>query len=613
MTCARNKLREWLAGTTSFSSETGEGITTPYAIHNDRIWVDGASRNDIESYALGDGSYTGSIDVLTAVGNNYGLSDKAVDGNGYIWVKGSDTFTSGEPHYILLDPVTNLVHTSFGDAGDGNSSYGDVTIKYDSLNRLVWVAKNSTTLEGINIDTKVDDVTISADATDGGYVVDPVKDEIWVYDTTANTFKVYVASTGVFARTLVVDGTATNTNPRAIYIAETEQMLFVFDLNIIEIWSTDTYILDTTYTDTDDTRAYHYTPITDEIYGLTVNTSSGEDKLKFFDRATLTQVRYDLIPSDVLPSTIGNTNQTGPDGEIYGNYLSPNNLYRMDLIADPIQGCQGIVGAAAAAASETSELNFPNAYNRELILDLTSQAFYVYDMGHSETPTAPLVHAYIPLPKNVLSKVNARVFDENGVIVTDAGGDDVHVLTNTSGNRARDLRFENFKFLSSSTDGILFSEYISYTFLDWTNALGAGIDFSSYLITAPSVIEDLMKRKQVIYAMTFCNRTETVYTQTSNGVELARQSSCKVQSRWDWSNLDTQGKWGTEFEAYRFLLPQPPNPVSGDPFIYGDTVITTKNKLRGRGRAISLKFTASTGKDLQLQGWGILKYGTDSP
>jgi len=38
---------------------------------------------------------------------------------------------------------------------------------------------------------------------------------------------------------------------------------------------------------------------------------------------------------------------------------------------------------------------------------------------------------------------------------------------------------------------------------------------------------------------------------------------------------------------------------------YSYSVITTRNKLRGKGRALSLKFRTEPYRDLQLLGWSI--------
>jgi hypothetical protein len=42
---------------------------------------------------------------------------------------------------------------------------------------------------------------------------------------------------------------------------------------------------------------------------------------------------------------------------------------------------------------------------------------------------------------------------------------------------------------------------------------------------------------------------------------------------------------------------------AGDLHDTGDSVIVTKNKMRGSGKTISLKISSSAGKDLRLIGW----------
>jgi len=50
-------------------------------------------------------------------------------------------------------------------------------------------------------------------------------------------------------------------------------------------------------------------------------------------------------------------------------------------------------------------------------------------------------------------------------------------------------------------------------------------------------------------------------------------------------------KFSREFEAYRFRN--------------GYLVSISKNKVRGKGRTLQIRFSSSPGKDFQLLGWGI--------
>ena len=63
------------------------------------------------------------------------------------------------------------------------------------------------------------------------------------------------------------------------------------------------------------------------------------------------------------------------------------------------------------------------------------------------------------------------------------------------------------------------------------------------------------------------------------------------------------------FQAYRFNRNYIPDNVV-DPFDYGYEVIVSKNKLRGRGRALSLYIYSEEGKDMHLLGWATTLTGS---
>jgi hypothetical protein len=75
-------------------------------------------------------------------------------------------------------------------------------------------------------------------------------------------------------------------------------------------------------------------------------------------------------------------------------------------------------------------------------------------------------------------------------------------------------------------------------------------------------------------------------------------SSLKMQAKWDWANTSASNKYSTEVQVYRNTRPNPAT-ASGFP------IIVTKNKVRGKGRALQLRFTSEAGKDAELVGWGI--------
>ncbi len=251
-----------------------------------------------------------------------------------------------------------------------------------------------------------------------------------------------------------------------------------------------------------------------------------------------------------------------------------------------------------------------DSYNRELIFDLSLGAFSLYDMGHENYP---VLNDYVPITDFYVSDATYDVVLDNGNLVVEDDGDQVTVEMSGALNRNLDPRKERIKYLTTHNTGWTLSEYKDYGFRDWYSTDFLGIDFFSYLITGYDLGGDFMRNKQAPYLLVYCRRTETQYILTEAGIVPNLPSSCIVQVQWDWNDSPVQGQWGTKFQAYRLLKKLPVNPQEGTPFDYGDKVIVTKNKIRGKGRAMSLFIQSDAGKDLRLLGWGILQTKAGEP
>ena len=129
------------------------------------------------------------------------------------------------------------------------------------------------------------------------------------------------------------------------------------------------------------------------------------------------------------------------------------------------------------------------------------------------------------------------------------------------------------------------------TFQDWGNA-----EMPSFVLTGHDVVQDVSRRKTAKYVHVFMNRTETTI---DNGGRIYGAGSLLMQARWDWSDSSTSGKWGTAQQVYRHPREYTP---SGTAYDDGNPLVITRNKVRGRGRSLYLKFTGETGKDAWLAG-----------
>ena len=128
---------------------------------------------------------------------------------------------------------------------------------------------------------------------------------------------------------------------------------------------------------------------------------------------------------------------------------------------------------------------------------------------------------------------------------------------------------------------------------------------SAFLQTGYINLGDTQRQKQSSYIVPSFLRTEDGFTDDGNGnLTPTNESSCMISAWWDYVDDASQPKANTPFEAYRYNRLYIPEDAS-DTFDYGQSVLTTKNRLTGRGRALSLRFESSAGKDCQLLGWGM--------
>jgi hypothetical protein len=144
-----------------------------------------------------------------------------------------------------------------------------------------------------------------------------------------------------------------------------------------------------------------------------------------------------------------------------------------------------------------------------------------------------------------------------------------------------------------------------------------------YLVTGWEASYGFQRRKQAPIVSVFNKRTGTGWTD-SNGWTEDNGGSTLMTPFWDWteakqwdvpalptaqedwdataSNYGVSGKIGRQVETYRFVrnfTPLSSSDVDGYP------VIATRNKVRGRGRTLSMRFDGAATKDSHLLGFTI--------
>lgn len=240
-------------------------------------------------------------------------------------------------------------------------------------------------------------------------------------------------------------------------------------------------------------------------------------------------------------------------------------------------------------------VTFKHNYNRELIFDTVLSAFYLRTIGDSSD--GRFISGFLSTESFVvINDIQNVVVNGEQVVVN---GENVVVAIP---QRNRGTGTTKYLTLSPKEDGdyqFTASLYGGLNYNDWGE-----VDSPAYIITGHELGGDTQRSKQIPYLTMNFNRTETGFTDESGELEAINPSSCTVTARWSFSDNISSGKWGVPFEAYRLNRNYLPT-GTGDSFDYGQSVVTSKTKVRGRGVSISFKFETSPLKDCNMIGWAM--------
>ena len=146
---------------------------------------------------------------------------------------------------------------------------------------------------------------------------------------------------------------------------------------------------------------------------------------------------------------------------------------------------------------------------------------------------------------------------------------------------------------------------LDFAFKDNTSFLDFGTAYpTAYIETGYETLDKPSNKKVVPYINTHFLQTEQNWVSDGvGGLTLDLQSGCQMRAKWDWNDSSANGRWSPAQQAYRFRRTNIPSGAGA--FNSGETIITTKNKVLGRGKALSLRFEQAAGKDFQLLGYTV--------
>lgn len=236
-----------------------------------------------------------------------------------------------------------------------------------------------------------------------------------------------------------------------------------------------------------------------------------------------------------------------------------------------------------------------NKKNNVLTLDVSIQAFYPWAISDSAGSTDYILDAFY-FQGFGSDYVDLEVTTSAGDDVVTSAGDNV-VVSKLSQLALSDSSVGLMVF-DSATSKMTIAFFQGTDFLDWGDA-----DYSSYAEAGYDFLGDLVLKKNSPYIQVYLRPTETGFTGSDEtGYTPVRESSLLVSAYWDFRNSTSS----TPQQAYRLKYVPVVNTSSLNTWDYPENVVTTRLKMRGRGRSMRLRFESEQGKDFVLLGFGII-------
>jgi hypothetical protein len=241
----------------------------------------------------------------------------------------------------------------------------------------------------------------------------------------------------------------------------------------------------------------------------------------------------------------------------------------------------------------------------EICLDINLGAFFKHTISYmNDTYRYPLVvKGVLTDPFTFVSGVENVTVDGEDVT---ASGEIVTIKTATVQDSTKEVKY---LVLLGETPTVSFSfgTYKDLNHYDWKSIDGTGKDAKSFLLTGTISGGDFQRGKQIMSMTVHFTKTEDGFVDDGTGsgdLTLRNQSSCLLQTQFDWTNSVNSNRWSRKMQVYRLRRHYIPANAS-DPYDNGYYVTETKNRIRGSGKVMSILFESEPGKHMELLGWSM--------
>ena len=223
-------------------------------------------------------------------------------------------------------------------------------------------------------------------------------------------------------------------------------------------------------------------------------------------------------------------------------------------------------------STESDSPETTTQFDRVLVYNILTQAFYIWEIPVDEVR----VHSIGLFKKSSEGITTLNVIVDNLDDVKLDNGDNV-----ISFLFASNVSLPVFKYLVSYNDGsdkFTFAETNNENMLDWFQYDNTGTNYTSTFTTGYKLHTEAQKFYQINYVHLFFDR-------------LTPDDSLFMQGVFEYTTSGSSGKWSSMQQLYS------PNA----------SVRYRKLKVRGKGKAIQLRFVSDANKPFSLIGWGLFE------
>lgn len=233
-------------------------------------------------------------------------------------------------------------------------------------------------------------------------------------------------------------------------------------------------------------------------------------------------------------------------------------------------------------------------YDRVLVLDLKTQAFLPWELKNKESGHF-IMSGYYYDGNNVSITEDIEVTVED-VAVTVSGAE----VTVGEVSFFDNLTLPQLKLVvKKANDRITFAEFSRSDFSDWGEK-----NYESYLVAGYDFLSGgATLKKNAPYVTTYFTQTETGFeaNDAGDGYDVTNPSSCLMSTKWDFKS-----SYSTPRQVYRFKRNLVVDEAALSSFDSGYDIVATRNKVRGRGKALIIKFESEDNKDFEIIGWEVI-------